>query len=260
MITLGIDAGTRATKAVIANAPKILASVIVPGGKESTELTATQARDQALKKAKLDASQINCIATTGIYADKVAFGKESIPEGVCLAKAMFHLNPNVHSVLDVGAVRALAVRCNNGKLTGFTVNDRCAAGTGAFVEALAAFFKMPVSALSDAAERSTDPADFLNTCAVYVESEALSLLLAGKKPDDLISGALRGFSSRILAFLINLGIENDVAMVGGLARNEALVKYVGENMGAKIFVPKEPETAAALGAALLAAERVACES
>lgn len=260
MITLGIDAGTRATKAVVTNSTKVLASVVVPCGRESSALTAEQAREQALKKAGLQPGAVNSIVATGIYGDKVPFANLAVPEGVCLAKAMFHLNPKVHSVLDVGAVRALAIRCRDGKLTGFTVNDRCAAGTGAFVEALAAFFKMPVADLSAAADRATEPADFLNTCAVYVESEALSLLMAGKKPDDLISGALRGFGSRILAFLINLGIEMDVAMVGGLARNRALVKAVEENLGAPIFVPDEPETVMALGAALMAGAKEARES
>ncbi|MFH1087622.1 MAG: acyl-CoA dehydratase activase [Chloroflexota bacterium] len=255
MITLGVDAGTRATKAVLADSGSVLASVIVPCGRKSAAATAGLARDMALGNAGVAAGEVASTAATGMYADRVAFASRGFPEGVCLARAMYQLNPAVHSVLDVGSVRALAIKCREGKLTGFAVNDRCASGTGAFVEALAAYFKMPVEELGEVALKATEPADFLNTCAVFVESEALSLLMSGKKPEDLIAGALRGFASRVLSVLLGMGVEMEAAMVGGLARNRALVKAIGESLGAAVFVPGEPETTLALGAALLAAER-----
>ena len=123
------------------------------------------------------------------------------------------------------------------------------------MEVLAAFFRTSVGDLGDVVLKATSPVDFLNTCAVYVESEALSLLLSGKKAENIVAGALRGFASRILSFLIGIGVEMDVAMVGGLARNQALVKAIEENLGASLFVPEEPETTLAFGAALLAWEK-----
>lgn len=97
-----------------------------------------------------------------------------------------------------------------------------------------------------------EPVDFLNTCAIYVESEALSLLVSGKTAENIIAGALRGFPSRILSLLMGIGVEMDVAMVGGLAKNQALVKAIEENLGTSVFIPEEPQTAIAFGAALLA--------
>ncbi|MFC1990091.1 acyl-CoA dehydratase activase [Chloroflexota bacterium] len=256
MITLGIDAGTRTTKAVLTNSSKVFASVVILCGQESTAITADVARRKALSKAGLSESDVARTVATGIYGDSVSFADYSLPEGVCLARAMQHLNTSVHSVLDVGSVRTLAIKCQDGKLTGFAVNDRCASGTGAFVEALAGFFKLPIEELGEVALNASEPVDFLNTCAVYVESEALSLLISGnKKVENIIAGALRGFASRILSFLIGIGVEMDVAAVGGLARNRALVRAIEENLGVPLFVPEEPEVTMALGAALLAAEK-----
>jgi activator of 2-hydroxyglutaryl-CoA dehydratase len=123
------------------------------------------------------------------------------------------------------------------------------------VEVLAAFFKIPMEELGKVGVKATKPTDFLNTCAVYVESEALSLLLSGEEPENVVAGALRGFASRILSFLIGIDVEMDVAMVGGLAGNQAVVKAIEENLGAPLFVPKDPEITMAFGAALIAQEK-----
>ncbi len=255
MNTLGIDAGTRTTKAVISQGDKILASVVIPCKQESATVIAELARRTALSQANLPQDSVTKIAATGIYNDKVSFATSHFVEGACLARGMHYLNPAVHSVLDVGSIRALAIKCQDGRLTAIAVNDRCATGTGAFVEVLSGFLRLPIEELGEIALKSTEQVDFLNTCAVYVESEIISLLLSGKKVEDLVAGALRSFVSRLLANLIGIGIEPNVAMVGGLARNRTIVKAIEENLGFPLFVPKEPETTLALGAALLAGER-----
>ncbi|MBI4303270.1 MAG: hypothetical protein HY665_02890 [Chloroflexi bacterium] len=255
MITLGIDAGTRTTKAVVSNDHRILASAIVACGKESTASSAELARRAVLTRANLLNDGVAKIAATGLYGDRVPFATHHFSEGACLARGMYQLNPAVHSVLDVGSVRVLAIKCHDGKLTGIAVNDRCATGTGSFIEVLAGFFRIPIDKLDEVAQKASGPVEFLNTCAVYIESEVLSLLVTGKKTEDLIAGALRGFASRLLATLISIGIEPDVAMAGGLARSRTVVKAIEENLGLPLYVPQEPETVMALGAALLAEER-----
>ncbi len=252
MITLGIDAGTKATKAVLTNHTGTLASVVLPCGRESTVTIADLARRDVLAKAGLSPESVTNIGVTGLYGDRVSFATNTFPEGVCLAKAMGYMKPSVHSVLDVGSVRALAIKCQDGRLTSISVNDRCASGTGAFVEVLASFFRVPIAELGNVALTAKEPVDFLNTCAVYVESEALSLMVEGKTAENIIAGALRGFSSRILSLLMSIGVEPDIAMVGGLANNKALVKNIEESLGLSLFIPEEPQTALAFGAALLA--------
>ncbi|MBM2824792.1 MAG: (R)-hydroxyglutaryl-CoA dehydratase activator (hgdC) [Dehalococcoidales bacterium] len=253
MVGIGIDAGVQSIKVVAVDGETILASAVVPYEDEPVSQSARRALEEVSRAGGLN-GPIERVALTGKYRAEVGIRGREVAPAVCLAVGIGLVEPTVHSVLDVGVETAMAVRCRAGIPMEMAVNDRCAAGTGSYMEVLSDIFETPVAALADLALRANPSVkvEMVNTCAVFSESEIISLRVHGYKPEDLLLASLKALAQRLQVLLMRITCEPDVAMVGGLARNRVIVQMLGESLGISIIVPKTPQSIMAMGAAIVA--------
>lgn len=240
-------------KVVAVDGEKILASIVVPYSDEPIAQSAKHALEEIVRSSGLR-EPIEHVALTGKYQDEVGIRGRAVAPAVCLAVGIEVVDQNIHSVLEVGAETAMAIRCKGGIPLEIAVNDRCAAGTGSFVDMLSDIFNTPIDVLADVALRANPSVkvEMVNTCAVFSESEIISLRVRGYKPEDLLKASLKALALRLQVLLMRITCEPEVAMVGGLARNKVVVQTLEENLGVPIIVPKTPECVLATGAAVIA--------
>lgn len=252
----GIDAGFQTVKAVIMENDQVVASVIVEAGNSSFLSVAQRALDQAKEKAGItSANGLAYIAATGVGRGYVTFANEQLPELVCLPKGAHRLIPTARLVLDIGAEKCVIVKCMQGKPLNFAQNDKCASGSGRYIEMAAKILDMKLADVGEAALRSEEKVEISSTCAVFAESEIISLVHQQKRREDILMGIHRGIAIRTFSMFSRLGIQNDVVFCGGVARNPAAVKAIEEQIKVKVLVPETPEIVGALGAAIIASEK-----
>jgi (R)-2-hydroxyacyl-CoA dehydratese activating ATPase len=253
MIVVGIDAGLQTTKVVIINQGTIASRVIVAAGRESTAAIAERALGQALGIAGVIWGDVCYVVATGVERRHVPYAQAILPESLCLAKGMHRLAAFAGTVLDIGAHKALAVQCDSGIPLRTAHNDRCASGTGTYLEMVAELLGISIAETGILSLRSQEPVEVQSTCAVFAESEIISLLHQRKKPEDILRGVFRSLAARVYPLLLSAGwADNAIAMVGGVARNIGVVKALEEQARRNILVPENPEMVGALGAALIA--------
>lgn len=248
----GIDIGSTMTKVVIMS-DQIVASIIGPTGPEHRKL-ANKVMEEALAKASLRFEDLSYIVATGYGRINVPFADRQVTEITCHAKGLHHLLPTVKTIVDVGGQDSKGIKINNGKVTSFVMNDKCAAGTGRFLEIIAESLGVPLEklgALSLTAERA---AEISSTCTVFAEHEVINKLAGGESVANLVAGIHESVATRVYALVTKLKIEPDVAITGGGAKNMGLVKALEEKFGYSVLVPPEPLITGALGAALVGRE------
>ena len=250
MYRAGIDAGTETIKAVILGEDGEFGWTVVAAGTETTDNTAQKALAQAAQKLHLSVKDINHITVTGTDAENVIVAHRQLSEVLCLAKGIDFFIPSARTLIDIGALKTLGVRCSGGNLLRFVTSSKCAVGTGAYLEAAANVLGIRVSNMDELAFKAKKDVEIESTCAVFSESEIISLVHRGTEPEDIVGGVFRGLAKRIYSLLLQLGIERNVVLVGGLARSKAMVSALEEAIGFKILVPDTPEIVSALGAAL----------
>jgi predicted CoA-substrate-specific enzyme activase len=231
---------------------------VLPAGGEITAVVAEQALRQAAETAGIsvgDVSDIGFIAATGSGRKSVPFAKQKTPELACLAKATGWLFPSGKTVIDIGAEKCLALQISGGRTLNFALNDKCAAGSGAFLETVADMLHLPLDDIGPLSLRSQEALEIKNTCVVFAESEIISLIHAKKAREDILRGVFEGLALSIYSLMTRIGVEQDVVMVGGVAKNIGMVKALEKHVGLDIIVPDNPEIAGALGAALVAIEK-----
>ena len=251
-IVAGIDAGMETTKAVVLTGNERYEWAIVPGGTESTARIAQVALDQAAGKARVSSKSIRNIITTGAGANHIPWGKEEKVESFCLSRGINFLFPSTRTLLDLGATKSLALRCEAGKVVKTTASGKCAAGTGTYLKMVAAVLRIDLVEADRLYFQSHADLEIQSPCAVFAESEIISQVHAGKKVEDIVRGVIRGLAGRIYSQLLDVGIEKDVAAVGGLARSNAMRSALQEVLHFEILIPEVPEIVGALGAALFA--------
>lgn len=255
MIVAGIDAGLQYAKVAILRESKILSSVVAPAGREATATVASRLLQEAADRAGISPEEIECVAATGTANSYVHFANEHFPEFLCLAKGINLVSPSVRTALDIGAHKTLAVRCANGKPISYATNDRCASGSGRYLEMVSKILQTNVEEMADLALRSKEHVEVINTCAIFAETEIVSLMHMKKKPEDIIRGVLKGVAERAYAVLAKSGLEKEVALVGGVAKNKGVVLAMEKLLGYHVQVPDNPERINAVGAALVAQEQ-----
>jgi predicted CoA-substrate-specific enzyme activase len=246
----GIDAGTENIKSAILSEGGELGWAVVAVGTETTDSTAQKALAQAAQKLHLSVNDIDYITATGTDAENVIVAHRRLSEVLCLAKGMDFLMPSTRTLIDIGALKTLGVRCSGGNLLRFVTSSKCAVGTGAFLEAAANVLGISASEMDELAAKAKKDVEIESTCAVFAESEIISLVHGGTEPEYIARGVFKGLAKRVYSLLLELGIERDVALVGGLARSKAMVGALEEAIGFKILVPDMAEIVSALGAAL----------
>jgi predicted CoA-substrate-specific enzyme activase len=194
---------------------------------------------------------------TGVGSKTVTFSQQQKAITTCLARGVNRLFPSAHMVIDMGAETSTVLKINErGRVTDWAGQDKCAAGTGMFVQAMAKVMQVSLDEMSEYSLRAKGKADITGTCAVFAESEVISHIhrVPPTPKEDIIAGIHSSMVSRVIGLLKRLGIEKDVAVVGGVARNKGLIAILERELGFKVLVTENPEMVAALGAAILAKE------
>ncbi|MEW6034450.1 MAG: acyl-CoA dehydratase activase [Chloroflexota bacterium] len=255
MYFAGVDVGSTMTKVVIMN-EEVLASVVGPTGAEHRRL-ANRVMEEALSRARLAFSDISFVVATGYGRINVPFADRQITEISCHAKGVNGLFPSARTVIDIGGQDCKGIKVNEGKVIDFVMNDKCAAGTGRFLEVIAEALGVKLEELGPMSLRAKGKVKISNTCTVFAEQEVASRLAEGVLTEDIIAGLHEAIANRICNMVERLKIERDVVVTGGGAKNVGLVKAVEERLGLPVLVPPEPLLTGAIGAALHGRDLVA---
>lgn len=273
-LTAGIDIGSLSTEVVLmeANAnlhgeaggnprperlDSILAFSIVLTG-ASIQKAMEQALEAALGKAGADFSQIEAVVATGYGRRMVSFAQRAVTEITCHGQGAHYLFPQARTVIDVGGQDSKVIRLSpGGEVVDFVMNDKCAAGTGRFLEVMARALETDIAGLHRLAGRARQAASISSTCTVFAESEVVSLIAQGRSRSEIALGLLQSVAARIAGLAGRVGVEPPVAMTGGVAKSNGIARILGDILGTPILVPPEPQIVGALGAALIAQRMVA---
>lgn len=253
----GVDVGSTQTKAVVIDAREnIVGRSLIETGAHVV-MAAQRAYDEALKDGGVTAGDVGFVVGTGYGRYKVTFGDAQVTEILCHARGAGRMFPETRTVLDMGGQDTKAIRVAGGEVLDFSMNDKCSAGTGRFLQSAAAALEIPMPDLGPTALRGERPVEISTTCTVFAESEVLSWLARGKRIEDILLGVHRSIAQRSMALLRRVGIEPEITFTGGVARNPAMVALLEEALGQPLNVSEESHYMGALGAALFALERAA---
>ena len=254
MYFAGVDIGSTMTKvALIDESSNLMSAVKGPTGPEHRQL-ANEVMRQALEKVSLQIDDISCIVATGYGRVNVPFADRQITELSCHARGVSSIFPNVRTAIDIGGQDAKCMKIDNGRLISFVMNDKCAAGTGRFLEVTAATLGVKLEDMGDIALKATKKIQISSLCTIFAQQEVVALLSRGERLEDIVAGLHNALASRVAALAQRLGIEPDLVLTGGGAKNTGMVRAVKESLGRELLVPEEPLLTGALGAAILAGE------
>jgi predicted CoA-substrate-specific enzyme activase len=256
MYFAGVDIGSTMTKVVIMDGDDELCSRIVgPTGAEHRRL-ANKVMEEALKQANLPFEEISYVVATGYGRVNVPFADRQITELSCHSKGVSSLFPNVRIAIDIGGQDAKGMKIINGNLVDFVMNDKCAAGTGRFLEVISDALGIKVEDLGSISLKSTNKVEISSVCTIFAQQEVVSHLSEGTPLEDIVAGLHDAIAGRVVRMVKRLKIEPDVVLTGGVAKNIGVVKAVKENIGCEVLVPEDPLLSGALGAAILGKETV----
>lgn len=256
MICAGIDAGSRSIKVVLFDSEQrhILSVGIADQGVEQERL-AMELFEWTLGEAGLTRSQVTGVVATGYGRNGIRFADTAITEITCHARGVHHLAPEARTIVEIGGQDSKLIRLEaGGRVRDFAMNDRCAAGTGRFLEIVSARLGVGLEALGELSRASTRPAIISNMCVVFAETEIIGLLAQGTAAADIAAGVQNAISSRIVS-MAGRGVEPPVYFTGGVALQSGMVQALAEALSCEVRVAPQPQFTGALGAALLAARR-----
>ena len=245
----GVDIGSTMTKVVIMDQATIT-PVIGPTGPEHRKL-ANRVMEEALAKAKLSFDKITYVVATGYGRINVPFADKQITEISCHARGVGHLLPAARTVIDIGGQDSKGIKLKDGRAVDFVMNDKCAAGTGRFLEVTAEELGVSLEDMGRLSLEAKNRVEISNTCTVFAAQEVVARLSDGVALPDIIAGLHEAIATRIYAMVRRLKIEREVALTGGGAKNIGLVKAMEAKLGFPVLVPPEPLLTGAIGAALL---------
>lgn len=250
MISIGIDAGAATTKAVVLRENEIAGYTIIPTGFDFRK-AGEKAFEEVLSNCGIGKSAVGKILATGYGRSSIGFADKTISEITAHARGVGYLIPAAHTIIDIGGQDSKVIIAENGKVVDFLMNDRCAAGTGKFLEYTAKALEISLNELGTLALVSKNPAKISSMCTVFAESEVISLRAQKTKKEDIAAGLIESIIMRTTSMVKKLGIKPEVAFVGGVAKNPGVVKAFEKALNIAILLPKEPQITGALGAALL---------
>jgi predicted CoA-substrate-specific enzyme activase len=253
MLAAGCDVGSLTAKAVIVDDGHVVANAVIRATSRPEE-SARKVMDMALSQAGLTFQDLAYVIGTGYGRRQIPFVNEVVSEIVCHGKAAQWLMPSIRMVIDVGGQDAKAIRVDGtGAVVRYVYNDKCASGTGRFLEIMAEALEVALEELGELALVSQEPVSISNQCTVFAETEVVSLLNNGKAIPDIASGLIRAMAHRIAALAKGIGLEPDITMSGGVAKNRGMFVALEEVLGVDIKrLDGDPQLNGALGAALLA--------
>ncbi len=249
MISVGVDSGSATTKAVLISDRRIIAHIILPTAFDFL-LAAEKAYKNVLVNTGVDEKDINGVYATGYGRNSIKFASKAISEITAHTLGVYHLYPDVNGIIDIGGQDSKVISVNSGRVTDFLMNDKCAAGTGKFLEYTARALEVPIEEFGLLALVSKAPASITSMCTVFAESEAISLRARGFKKEDIAAGLIKSVARRVAVMARQVGLKQNVAFVGGVAKNVGIKGALERELGISLYVPPEPQITGALGAAL----------
>ena len=252
MLTAGVDVGAVSAKTVILKDKEIISYYILPTGSDVTQI-GENVTSKALMRAGFSLNDLDYIIATGYGRNSIPFANEAISEIICHAKGAIFLIPTARTIIDIGGQDSKVIRVNeDGNVIDFAMNDKCAAGTGRFLEVMARALDLELTDLGSVSLNSKNPCKISSVCTVFAESEVVSLRAEKKAREDIIAGIHKSIANRIITMGLQIGYENQIVFTGGVAKNKGVQKALEQELGTKIAIPSEPQIVGALGAALLA--------
>jgi predicted CoA-substrate-specific enzyme activase len=249
---LGIDVGSSFVKAVVLDGEFIMSYAIQPSGGSFAEAARKVSRS-AIEKASITMDSFAARIATGYGAGTVDFADRSIADITCHAAGICRLFPSARTIMDIGSQFCRAIKLDsNGRVSNFVQNEKCAGGSGKFLQVIARILHMKVEDIGALSLESKNPVKFTTGCAVFAESEAVSRIAEGASPADILAGVHTAMSAKIVNLGVRLGLVQDCVVTGGGAKDIGLVRTLESELGIRVLIPEEPQITAALGAALLA--------
>ncbi|MBW2138831.1 MAG: hypothetical protein JRH06_14940 [Deltaproteobacteria bacterium] len=255
MVSIGIDVGSQYVKAMIWDGNEVISKASIQGGKESSS-TGKEALEKILKEAGLSRDQVGHIAATGVGKDYIEETDITATDIKCGVLGSIHLFSSARTIIDIGAEGCHVINCNKeGKVIRSVFNDKCASGTGIFLDTIAEVLKVSVEELGELSSHSKEQIEMNLSCAVFAESEVVSFIHKGINKADIIWAVHDAIAKRTISLMERVGIEDDIVLIGGVAKNKGMVEAIKQRVGRPIKVPEDPEYVNALGAAIFAERR-----
>ncbi len=251
---MGIDIGSGASKGVIIKDGELLAYHLLPSG-VNYRVAAQKLQEELLAKAGLSPEDIAYTVATGQGSGNVPFSKKQITDIRCCARGINSVFPSVRTVIDVQGQSTQVIRLSeNGQVVNFVISEKCAAGSGRFIDVIANVLQLELEDIGSLSLKSENPVTFTTGCAVFGESEAVSRVSEGISKEDILAGVHKALAEKLVSLVHRVGLEQDCAISGGGGLNVGLVRRVEERLGVQLLVPPQPQLITALGAAILAEE------
>ena len=250
--TLGIDVGSTASKCImLKDGQEIVAKSLIDVGAGTSG--PQRAIDAVLENAGMKKEDMAFTLATGYGRNSLMnFADKQMSELSCHARGAYFLFPDVHTVIDIGGQDVKVLHIDNGAMTNFQMNDKCAAGTGRFLDVMANILKLDISQLETEAAKAVKPASISSTCTVFAESEVISQLASGTDIPDLVAGICQSVATRVASLAKRVGIREEVCMSGGVAQNGGVRNAMAKELGVEIYYDKRAQELGALGAAIYA--------
>lgn len=255
MYALGIDIGSATTKVVLLWEKSLKATQVVPTHPDPAETL--KAIEEIIRQSGLRIPEIKAVTATGYGRKNVTFATKVVTEISCHAKGAHYLLPSARTVVDIGGQDSKVIRLDEqGRVVDFQMNDKCAAGTGRFLENMARVLKVNLEDLGELSLKAEKKAQISSICTVFAESEVVSQIAKGTPRMEVIAGLHEAIADRIFAMAGRVGVTPDVIMTGGVAQNMGVVRSLAPKLGYPVQVAENPQIVGALGAALIAAEEI----
>jgi (R)-2-hydroxyacyl-CoA dehydratese activating ATPase len=258
----GIDSGSGFTKSVIVRQtqpdqpPEMLGHGMIRSG-VNIDVSARNALDEAMKEARIRSRHLSYVAATGFGRYGVSFRDIQITEITSGAQGAYYLHPDTSLVLDIGSQSTRAVSLKEGgKVRAFKTNDKCAAGSGSFIQRAAKYLEVDIDDVGAMALRATNPQPISSVCAVLAESEIINLVSTGSSVEDIMYGIYDSLADRAALLLKRVGLGEQLVFIGGVATQSGMVQALQKRLRIPVIVPRDSEFVCALGAALLGLKRL----
>jgi (R)-2-hydroxyacyl-CoA dehydratese activating ATPase len=253
-LTAGIDIGSITAKAAILRGNELLGTKVIFTG-YNAEAAGRRVFEELLTELGLESAAVARIVATGYGRKSVTIADRAVTEIMCHAAGARYLDPSIRSLIDIGGQDSKAVVMDeNGRVTNFTMNDKCAAGTGRFLEVMARALEADLDEFGALSLRAERPAKISSLCTVFAESEVISLIARGETRENIIAGIHEAIASRVSAMANRIGLIPPILMTGGVARNIGVVRALEKVIGMPVAVSPQAQVAGAIGAASLARE------
>jgi predicted CoA-substrate-specific enzyme activase len=253
MITVGIDVGSITTKAAVVKDGNLISDRLILTGYNAQD-AGRKVFEEMLADLGIKASALDKIISTGYGRKSVDFADKAVTEITCHAVGAHYLNPAVRSIIDIGGQDSKAIVIDeNGGVKDFAMNDKCAAGTGRFLEVMARALEVDINDFGGVSLKADMPAKISSLCTVFAESEVISLISKGEKRENIIAGIHESIAARVVAMAGRIGLTAPLMMTGGVAKNKGVVKALERKTGHAIEVSEKTQVTGAIGAALIAA-------